>query len=93
MGMVKKSRVMMRFVGCHGTNRAWVSCLHPRSLSTTWFFLPPGRDFGKKMGGYQEEKCLNPLSPLSLTARVPIMLFFTNHNNIVIQLGSTRWSE
>lgn len=56
--------------------------------------LPPqGEMLGRKWEGYQEEKWLNPLSPLSLTARVQIMLFFSHHNNIVIQLGSTRWSE
>lgn len=56
--------------------------------------LPPqGETLGRKWEGYQEEKWLNPLSPLSLTARVQIMLFFSHHNNIVIQLGSTRWSE
>lgn len=35
----------------------------------------------------------NALAPSSLTAWTQIMLFFSHHNNIVIQLGSTRWSE
>lgn len=91
MGKGNQSKVVVRFVGCHSPNRAWDLCLHPRSLYTIRLCLPR-ESCWEENRGYQEESGAT-LSPLSPTAWAQIMLFFSHHNNIVIQLGSTRWSE
>lgn len=66
--------------------------LVPQILIHCLALLPQERCWegkGEKQGIPEE----NALSPSSLTAWAQIMLFFSHHNNIVIQLGSTRWSE
>lgn len=55
--------------------------------------LPPQGEIPAENGGLSGKKVVEPSLPLCLAAGVQMLPFSSHHNNAVIQLGSTRWSE